>query len=64
MPRRIVNMLLYLIQHDAHHRGQIFSLAKSLGHEFHTEDVMRVWGWKALPGGVTQRSAHRRTVSK
>jgi uncharacterized damage-inducible protein DinB len=49
MPRRVVNMLLYLVQHDAHHRGQIFVLAKSLGHEFRAEDVMRVWGWKALP---------------
>jgi uncharacterized damage-inducible protein DinB len=48
MPRRVVNMVLYLMQHDAHHRGQIFTLAKSLGHEFRTEDVMRVWGWKAL----------------
>ena len=50
MPQRVVNMLLYLVQHDAHHRGQIFVLAKNLGHEFGTEDVMRVWGWKALPG--------------
>jgi len=48
MPRRAVNMLLYLVQHDAHHRGQIFMLAKRLGHEFRSEDVMRVWGWKAL----------------
>jgi uncharacterized damage-inducible protein DinB len=48
MPRRVVNMLLYLVQHDAHHRGQIFMLAKSLGHEFRGEDVMRVWGWKSL----------------
>src|SRR4029453_17310502 len=55
MPRRLVNMLLYLIQPDAHHRGQIFMLAKSLGHEFRGEDVMRVWGWKALPGGKQHR---------
>ena len=55
MPRRLVNMLLYLIQHDAHHRGQIFMLAKSLGHEFRGEDVMRVWGWKTLPGGKQHR---------
>jgi uncharacterized damage-inducible protein DinB len=48
MPRRAVNMLLYLVQHDAHHRGQIFMLAKDLGHEFRSEEVMRVWGWKAL----------------
>lgn len=49
MPRRVVNMLLYLVQHDAHHRGQIFVLAKSLGHEFRAEDVTRVWGWRKLP---------------
>lgn len=48
MPRRAVNMLLYLIQHDAHHRGQIFMLAKDLGHEFRSDDVMKVWGWKAI----------------
>src|SRR6185436_3723190 len=34
MPRRVVNMLAYLMQHDAHHRGQISMLARDLGHEF------------------------------
>jgi uncharacterized damage-inducible protein DinB len=49
MPRRVVNMVLYLIQHDAHHRGQISWLARDLGHEFSSEDTMRIWGWKKLP---------------
>jgi uncharacterized damage-inducible protein DinB len=49
LPRRTVNMLLYLLQHDAHHRGQITMLAKALGHEFTTADVMRIWGWKKFP---------------
>ena len=49
MPRRGVNMLMYLMQHDAHHRGQICSLARDLGHQFTSEDIMRLWGWKALP---------------
>ncbi len=49
LPRRTVNMIVYLLQHDAHHRGQIFTLARDLGHEFTADDVMRVWGWKALP---------------
>ncbi|HEV2388363.1 MAG TPA: DinB family protein [Candidatus Acidoferrales bacterium] len=49
MPRRAVNMLAYLMQHDAHHRGQICLLARDLGHVFRSEDTMRIWGWKALP---------------
>ena len=55
MPRRVVNMLLYLMQHDAHHRGQIFMIAKGLGHEFRGEDVTRVWGWRALPDALAAR---------
>lgn len=51
MPRRVVNMLTYLMQHDAHHRGQIVVLAKDLGHEFSPVDVTRMWGWRALPPG-------------
>ena len=47
MPRRLVDMVTYLIQHDAHHRGQIFLVAKDLGHTFSGDDGMRVWGWKA-----------------
>jgi uncharacterized damage-inducible protein DinB len=48
MPRRTVNMMIYLIQHDAHHRGQICALARALGHRFSKDDVMRIWGWKSL----------------
>jgi uncharacterized damage-inducible protein DinB len=56
MPRRAVDMMLYLMQHDAHHRGQIFSLARSLGHEFSAQDVTRVWGWRALPEASPARA--------
>jgi uncharacterized damage-inducible protein DinB len=49
MPRRAVDMLLYLMQHDAHHRGQICMIARALGHEFRAEDMTRIWGWRALP---------------
>ena len=48
-PRRVVEMLIYLIQHDAHHRGQITMLARDLGHEFTGDDTMRIWGWKKMP---------------
>jgi uncharacterized damage-inducible protein DinB len=49
MPRRTVNMMLYLIQHDTHHRGQICQLARVLGHRLSKDDIMRLWGWKKLP---------------
>ncbi|MBN2369769.1 MAG: DinB family protein [Vicinamibacteria bacterium] len=49
MPRRVVSMMVYLIQHDAHHRGQISMLARALGHRLSGDDVMRIWGWKKLP---------------
>ena len=55
MPRRVADMLMYIVQHDAHHRGQIFVLAKDLGHEFSAQDVTRVWGWKALPESMDKR---------
>jgi len=48
MPRRVVDMLTYLMQHDAHHRGQICTLARDLGHEFAAGEMARIWGWKAM----------------
>ena len=46
MPRRVVDMLTYLIQHDAHHRGQICMLACDLGHTFSGNDSTLMWGWR------------------
>jgi uncharacterized damage-inducible protein DinB len=48
MPRRSVNMMAYLNEHDAHHRGQIMLRARELGHTFSGDEVMRVWGWKRM----------------
>jgi uncharacterized damage-inducible protein DinB len=42
-------MMIYLVQHDPHHRGQVCSLAGVLGFRMSKEDVMRIWGWKACP---------------
>jgi uncharacterized damage-inducible protein DinB len=56
MPRRTIDMLTYLMQHDAHHRGQICWLARDLGHQFQPDDTMRIWGWKALPPTPARRT--------
>jgi len=48
MPRRAIDMLMYLLQHDAHHRGQICVLARGFSHKFRGEDMMRLWGWRAI----------------
>ena len=60
MPRRAIDMLTYLLQHDAHHRGQICMLARGFGHEFRGEDMTRLWGWRAIeadPGSRVRRPA-------
>ena len=59
LPRRMVDMLTYLMQHDAHHRGQICMLARDLGHEFSSDDTMRLWGWKKIPPGPGARGSRR-----
>jgi len=61
MPRRTIDMLTYLMQHDAHHRGQICWLARDLGHVFRSEDLTRIWGWRALPpnGAVAEPGSGR-----
>jgi uncharacterized damage-inducible protein DinB len=57
MPRRVVSMITYLVQHDAHHRGQIAMIARDLGHEFRPVDMTRLWGWSALPGRLNRGRA-------
>jgi len=49
----------FVMQHDAHHRGQICMLARALGHEFSGADTMRLWGWKAISPGPRRRGARR-----
>jgi len=57
MPRRAIDMLTYLLQHDAHHRGQICMLARDLGHKFRGEDMTRLWGWRAIEARPGRRPA-------
>ena len=62
MPRRAIDMLTYLLQHDAHHRGQICMLARDLGHKFRGEDMTRLWGWRAIEARPGRRPARHHLV--
>jgi uncharacterized damage-inducible protein DinB len=61
MPRRVIDMLTYLLQHDAHHRGQICMLARGFGRKFRGEGITRLWGWRAMAADSGKRVRHRVT---
>ena len=39
--------LAYYMSHDAHHRGQIVTLARLLGHPVSTRTMAGMWQWSA-----------------
>lgn len=41
-------MLVYMITHEAHHRGQICMLAHQLGHPLPTKAGSGMWAWEKL----------------
>ena len=52
-----VEMLCYMLSHEAHHRGQVCMLAHQLGFPLPTEVASGIWNWEKLwkecgsPGG-------------
>jgi uncharacterized damage-inducible protein DinB len=43
-----VEMLCYMISHEAHHRGQVCMLAHQLGFKLPNEVTSRLWNWEKL----------------
>ena len=43
-----VEMLCYMISHEAHHRGQVCMLAHQLGYPLASQVTARMWGWERL----------------
>ena len=57
-----VEMLCYMIAHEAHHRGQVCMLAHQMGFPLPNEVMAGIWNWEKLwkecgspdgPGGAT-----------
>jgi len=43
-----MEMLCYMISHEAHHRGQVCMLAHQLGFKLRNEVTSRLWSWEKL----------------
>ncbi len=43
-----VEMLCYMVAHEAHHRGQVCMLAHQLGFPLPQEAVVGIWNWERL----------------
>ncbi len=43
-----MEMLCYMISHEAHHRGQVCMLASQLGFPFPNEVTSGIWNWERL----------------
>ena len=43
-----VEMLCYMIAHEAHHRGQVCMLAHQMGFPLATEVASGIWNWEKL----------------
>jgi uncharacterized damage-inducible protein DinB len=41
-------MFAYMISHDAHHRGQVYLLARELGYPLPQKATYSIWNWEKL----------------
>jgi uncharacterized damage-inducible protein DinB len=48
MPKRTAMMMAYLMQHDAHHRGQVTRQLSEFGYTLPTQTTTQIWGWRKL----------------
>ena len=49
-------MLCYMMCHEAHHRGQVFLLARQLGFPLPERVMYGIWNWEKLLSGLKSRA--------
>ena len=65
-----VEMLCYMLSHEAHHRGQVCMLARQLGFPLPTEVTSGLWNWEKVwkecgaPGGPRLRLLRDRSQAQ
>jgi len=42
------SMVIYMVSHDAHHRGQVCMLAHQLGFPLPMKSMSGIWAWERL----------------